>query len=62
MFFHLHKRRLTESEAKLYFAEIVLTFEYLHEQKVVYRDLKVTYLIILAIKYYDRFLRTCQTY
>lgn len=41
MFFHLQKRRLTENEAKLYFAEMVLTFEFLHERKVIYRDLKV---------------------
>lgn len=45
MFFHLQKRRLTENEAKLYFAEMVLTFEFLHREKVIYRDLKVIFIL-----------------
>lgn len=41
MFFHLQSRRLTEAEARIYFAEMVLTFEMLHRKQVLYRDLKV---------------------
>ena len=41
MFFHLQRQRLSGEEAKLYFAEMIVTFEFLHEKKVVYRDLKV---------------------
>ena len=32
---------LSEEHAKFYFAEIVLGLQYLHEKKIVYRDLKV---------------------
>ena len=35
--------RLTEEVAKFYAAEVVLAFEYLHGQSIIYRDLKVTY-------------------
>lgn len=41
MFYHLQQRRLTEAEARLYFAEMVLTFEHLHKKEIIYRDLKV---------------------
>ncbi len=41
LFYHLHNvGRLTESQAKFYFAEIVLGIEYLHSHSIVYRDLK----------------------
>ena len=40
MFVHLQRRRLTEDQAKLYVAEMILTFEKLHERKIIYRDLK----------------------
>ncbi|OMJ88477.1 hypothetical protein SteCoe_9606 [Stentor coeruleus] len=41
LFFHLHNLgRLTEDQAKFYFAEILLGIEYLHEQNIAYRDLK----------------------
>ena len=41
MFFHLQRGYIPEAQAKLYFAEIVLTFEFLHKNKIIYRDLKV---------------------
>ena len=41
LFYHLHNvGRLTEAQAKFYFAEIVLGIEYLHKNGIVYRDLK----------------------
>ena len=41
LFYHLHNvGRLTEQQAKFYFAEIVLGIEYLHSHEIVYRDLK----------------------
>ena len=41
MFFHLTQRKLTENEAKICFAEVLLGMEQLHKNKVLYRDLKV---------------------
>ena len=43
LFFHLQKKKFTESEVKLYFCEIVLAFEYLHFKKILYRDIKVIF-------------------
>lgn len=41
LFYHLHNvGRLNESQAKFYFAEVLLGIEYLHNQGIVYRDLK----------------------
>ena len=41
LFYHLHNvGRLTEQQAKFYFAEIVLGIEYLHRNFIIYRDLK----------------------
>jgi len=40
-FFQMQKRRFTEKQIKLYFCEILLALEYLHNKKIVYRDLKV---------------------
>lgn len=55
MFFHLQRQRLSEEEAKVYFCEMILTFEFLHNKKIVYRDLKVSPLISIARKHNDRF-------
>lgn len=41
LFLHLQRRRFSEHEARLYFCEIVLTFEHLHKNRIIYRDLKV---------------------
>ena len=41
LFFHIVKnRRLKESVAKFYIAEIILAIEYLHDKNILYRDLK----------------------
>jgi len=41
LFFHLRKaQRFTESRAKFYIAEIILSLEYLHSKNIIYRDLK----------------------
>jgi len=42
LFFHLSKERVfSEERSRFYASEIVLAVKYLHEMKVVYRDLKV---------------------
>jgi serine/threonine protein kinase len=42
-FSHLKTRgRLAEDAARLYAGEVLLMFEYLHAQDIVYRDLKVS--------------------
>lgn len=41
LFFHLHNiGRFTEDQARFYFTEILLAIEYLHKQKIIFRDLK----------------------
>lgn len=41
-FSHLRYRaQLSEPDAKIYAAEVVLAFEYLHQKDYAYRDLKV---------------------
>lgn len=41
LFYHLHNLgRLTEEQARFYFAEIVLALDYLHRKNIIYRDLK----------------------
>ena len=34
------KRRMTEDEARLYIAEIIIAIEHLHKNKIIFRDLK----------------------
>ena len=42
LFFHLSKERVfSEERSRFYSAEIILAVKYLHDNKVVYRDLKV---------------------
>ena len=42
LFFHLSKERVfSEERSRFYGAEIVLAVKYLHDNQVVYRDLKV---------------------
>ncbi|OMJ84043.1 hypothetical protein SteCoe_14912 [Stentor coeruleus] len=41
LFFHLHNLgRFTEDQARFYFSEIILAIEYLHRQRIIFRDLK----------------------
>jgi serine/threonine protein kinase len=47
LFYHLRKKtRLTEREAKIYAAELILALEYLHECGFIYRDLKPENIIL----------------
>ena len=46
LFFHLKKVKFTEEIARFYFAQIVFSLEFLHSQKILYRDLKPENLIL----------------
>lgn len=47
LFYHLHRLgRLTEDQARFYFAEITLAMEYLHTEGIIYRDLKPENILI----------------
>ncbi|KAL9957916.1 hypothetical protein ACROYT_G034871 [Oculina patagonica] len=49
LFFHLSKERVfSEERSRFYSAEIVLAVKYLHDNKVVYRDLKLENLLLDA--------------
>jgi len=49
LFFHLSKDKVfSETRSRFYGAEITLALKYLHEQKIVYRDLKLENLLLDA--------------
>lgn len=53
LFFHLSRDRVfSEDRARFYGAEIVSALEYLHSRNVVYRDLKVSCLLLTALLYF----------
>jgi len=53
LFYFLHRvGKLTESQAKFYFVEILLAIEYLHNNQIMYRDLKVNPLSARKRAYY----------
>jgi len=35
------KKKITEAQAKIYVGEVILALNYLHKNKILYRDLKV---------------------
>ena len=46
LFFHLtRERRFSEEKSRFYCAEICLAIGFLHENNIVYRDLKVSFII-----------------
>lgn len=43
LFYHLSiGKRLSEDDARVYMAELILALNYLHKNNIVYRDLKVS--------------------
>lgn len=47
LFYQLKKvKKMTEEQAKFYFLEILIGLDYLHEKKIIYRDLKPENLMI----------------
>lgn len=46
LFFHLKKMKFTEEVARFYFVQIIFSLEFLHSQKILYRDLKPENLIL----------------
>ena len=53
LFSHLSKERVfSEERSRFYASEIVLAIKYLHEKKIIYRDLKVIMILPTLIKYF----------
>lgn len=47
LFYHLRKnKRFTEEQAKFYLAQIILAIEFLHKNKIIYRDIKPENIIL----------------
>ncbi|EGR33922.1 protein kinase domain protein, partial [Ichthyophthirius multifiliis] len=47
LFYHLEqKSKFSEEESKFYFAQILLSLEYLHQKNIIYRDLKPENIIL----------------
>lgn len=52
LFYHIRSwKRFTEEMARFYLAQVILAFEYLHEQNVIYRDLKPENVLVDANGY-----------
>ena len=41
LFFHLQDGPLKEEDAKIYFCEVLIGLDFLHQNNIIYRDLKV---------------------
>ena len=54
LFFHLSRERIfSEDRARFYGAEITLAIGYLHENNIVYRDLKVCVCVRACVRTYS---------
>lgn len=48
LFFHLSRERIfSEERTKFYGGEILLALDYLHSEGIIYRDLKVSIIVIV---------------